>query len=188
MVRFFLALLCASSLSANQNLSNRLHNCEIEVDMLKNSISTQEQARESLQREVSQLLKATRETLNNNQKGSAQQQKSFSSTVEKLQQDLQTLKKHSNDLSASVNTLSKNIQEIKESERQNSRSIKDLEQALRAITLAMGGEKISDSYIVKSGDSLDKIARAHKTTIKQLMDLNKLKNSNIHPGQSLQIK
>jgi predicted nucleic acid-binding Zn-ribbon protein len=184
MVRFLLAFLCISSLSANQsNLANRLHNCEIEVDMLKNSISTQEQAREALQKEVSQLLKATRETLNNNQKGSAQQQKSFSSTVEKLQQDLQTLKKHSNELSTSVNTLSKSIQEIKEGEKQNSRSIKELEQALRALTIAMGGEdRGSDTYIVKSGDSLDKIARDNKTRV------NKLKDSNIRPGQSLALK
>jgi len=154
----------------------------------KRQISTQEQARESLQKEVSQLLKATRETLNNNQKGTAQQQKSFSSTVEKLQQDLQTLKKHSNELSTNVNTLTKTIQEIKEGEKQNSLSIKELEQALRTLTLAMGGEKSSDIYIVKSGDSLDKIARANKTNVKKLIELNKLKDSNIRPGQNLALK
>jgi len=183
---FFLSPLCANQ----SNIANRLHNCEIEVNMLKNSISTQEQARESLQKEVSKLLLATRETLNNNQKGSAQQQKSFSSTVEKLQQDLQTLKNHSNELSKSVNTLSKTIQEVKEGEKQNGRAIKELESALRALTLAMGGDKVpsKDSYIVKSGDSLDKIARAHKTSVKKLMDINNLKDSNIRPGQSLDLK
>ena len=42
-------------------------------------------------------------------------------------------------------------------------------------------------YIVKKGDSLGRIARKHKTTVKHLMDINGLKNHNIKIGQKLNV-
>lgn len=42
-------------------------------------------------------------------------------------------------------------------------------------------------YIVKKGDSLGRIAKKHKTTIKHLMDINGLKNHNIKIGQKLNV-
>ena len=42
-------------------------------------------------------------------------------------------------------------------------------------------------YIVRKGDSLGRIARKNKTTIKHLMDINNLKNHNIRIGQKLNV-
>ncbi len=42
-------------------------------------------------------------------------------------------------------------------------------------------------YVVKKGDYLSKIAKNHKTTVKQLMSINNLKNHNIRIGQKLKI-
>lgn len=44
------------------------------------------------------------------------------------------------------------------------------------------------TYIVKKGDTLTAIAAAHKTSVQTLVDLNKIKNSNmIYAGQVLKI-
>lgn len=43
------------------------------------------------------------------------------------------------------------------------------------------------TYTVRSGDSLDKIARRHGVTVKALMQANGLKNTTIHPKQKLKI-
>lgn len=161
--------------------------------MLKNSISSQEQAREALEKEVSSLLRSTKETLTDSRDGSIQRQKAFDKTLEKLSQDLKLLKSHSNELSQSVNDLSKSLSEIKESQSHQGQSIKELEQAMRAITLAMGGKSsqksgASKTYTVKNGDSLDKIAKLHGMTIAELKELNQMKSSTIHPGQELQVR
>ena len=42
-----------------------------------------------------------------------------------------------------------------------------------------------DNYTVKSGDTLTKIARDYKVTIKQLQQANGIKGSNIKVGQKL---
>jgi LysM repeat protein len=181
---------------ATNALSHRIHACETEMEMLKNSISTQEQAREALEKEVSSLLRATRESIVDANEGSSQRQKTFDKNLEKLTQDLKQLKTHSNDLSLTINDLSKSIQTIKENERQQGQAIKELEQAMRALTLALGGKPSNKpssdgkaaSYTVKSGDSLERIARAHGMTLSEIKELNNLKTSTIHPGQELAVR
>jgi len=45
----------------------------------------------------------------------------------------------------------------------------------------------STTYIVKSGDSLSKIANLHKTTVASLQKLNSISSHIIHPGQVLKV-
>jgi LysM repeat protein len=195
LVYFFCGQLCAGDAASNA-LAHRLNACETEVEMLKNSISTQEQAREALEKEVSGLLKATRDSLADSREGSSQRQKTFDATLEKFTQDLKQLKSHSNELSATLNDLAKTVQGIKESERIQGQAIKELEQAMRALTLALGGKSTgkpstdgkSTSYTVKSGDSLEKIARAHGLTLSEIKELNSLKSATIRPGQELTVR
>ena len=177
-------------------LSHRLHACETEMEMLKNSISTQEQAREALEKEVSSLLRATRDSLADARDGSVQRQKTFDKTLEKLTQYLKQLKSHSNELSQTLNDLAKSVKKIKETETQQGQAIKELEQAMRALTLALSGKPTAKGsadgkasvYIVKSGDSLERIARAHGMTLSEIKELNALKSSTIHPGQELIVR
>jgi LysM repeat protein len=83
---------------------------------------------------------------------------------------------------------------MKETEVKQGQAIKELEQAMRALTLAMGGKPSgkgsgkSTTYTVKSGDSLEKIARAHGMGVSELKELNGLKNATIRPGQELTVR
>lgn len=45
----------------------------------------------------------------------------------------------------------------------------------------------SSTYIVKSGDTLGKIANLHKTTVKNIQQLNNISSHIIHPGQKLKV-
>jgi membrane-bound lytic murein transglycosylase D len=42
-------------------------------------------------------------------------------------------------------------------------------------------------YVVQAGDTMEKIARRHGTTIQALKTENKLKDSLLHPGQKLRV-
>jgi LysM repeat protein len=44
------------------------------------------------------------------------------------------------------------------------------------------------TYTVKSGDSLWKIAKSNRMSVKQLMSFNKLKSANIYPGQKITLR
>jgi D-gamma-glutamyl-meso-diaminopimelic acid endopeptidase CwlS len=175
-------------------LSHRIQVCEAEVEMLKNSISTQEQSREALEKEVSGLLRATRESLAESKDRSSQHSKTIETTLERLSDDLKQLKTHSNELSHTVNELSKTLQNMKEGSQQQGQAIRELEQAMRSITLAMGGKGNGTSsgktasYTVKSGDSLEKVARAHGMTLNEIKELNSLKSLTIRPGQELLVR
>jgi LysM repeat protein len=175
-------------------LLHRVKNCEVEMEMLKNSISTQEQSREALEKEVSQLLKATRESLQETKEGTSFKQNQMDRALDKVVQDCKQLKTHSNELSKTVNELAQACQELKETTSRQGQAIKELEQAMRAITSAMGGKTSSKSsgktasYTVKSGDSLEKIARAHGMTVTELKELNNLKQSTIRAGQELSVR
>jgi LysM repeat protein len=198
---FWVFLLCFSIIKspifAEDHFSalHRIKNCEIELEMLKNSISTQEQSRESLEKEVSILLKATRESMKETKDSTSHKQSSIDAALEKLTQDCKQLKNHSNELSKVVNDLSKTVQGMRESSQQQTVAIRELEQALRTITIAMGAKspKITSSektiaYIVKNGDSLEKIARAYGMTLNEIKEINDLKQSKIHPGQELHVR
>lgn len=195
-MKSILCLVLATSPLLSEDSAATLHrvrNCEIELEMLKNSISTQEQSREALEKEVSSLLKATRDSVRDAREGTSHKQSQMEKALEKLVHDCKQLKAHSNELSSTVNELTQSLQNIKETTKQQGQAIRELEQAMRAITLAIGGKSASKSsgktisYTVKSGDSLEKIARAHGMTVNELRELNDLKQSTIRPGQELRV-
>lgn len=175
-------------------LAHRLSACETEMAMLKNSIATQEESREALEKEVSKMLNAAKEAVKDSSEQSGTRQKNFDKALEKLTSDLKQLKVHCNELSSIVNDLSKTVASVKEGSSAQSLVIKELEQAMRGLTLALGGKSLGKGdasgavHTVRSGDSLEKIARQYGMSIAELKELNALKSSVIRPGQELLVR
>lgn len=61
------------------------------------------------------------------------------------------------------------------------------EQTLAAVPMAVTPPAISSEWTVKKGDTLEKIAKAHQTTVDGLIKLNHLTNSFLKVGQVLKI-
>lgn len=60
------------------------------------------------------------------------------------------------------------------------------------LSLFVKGQPVKDTpkknvYIVKSGDSLGKIARINKTSVSKIKNWNNIKSDTIYPGQELTI-
>lgn len=157
--------------------------------MLKQKLETQEQANEALSSETSQLLKATQETLKRTKESTDTVKKSQDKNIDKIVLDIKTLKTHLNDLSTTLADLNKRIETCIENDKTRSSQIHDLENALRAVTSALNPKASTTGvYTVKSGDSLDKIAKEQGVSVSHLKELNNLSSNTIRPGQQLKLK
>ena len=64
----------------------------------------------------------------------------------------------------------------------------DIDSAIKRLNAAdFSTEKVTKTYVVKVGDTLFGIARAHGLSAKELTELNKLKDTGVKIGQKLQI-
>lgn len=107
--------------------------------------------------------------------------------LEKTTADLRNLTTHTNQALAKLQNLE---QDVSSHEKRLDEVVK-LKSTLTSISHAIGqtppSSTSSASYRVKAGDSLEKIARNHKTNIAALKNLNNLKNDKIVVGQELRI-
>ncbi len=111
---------------------------------------------------------------------------------EKILTDLQQLSQHANQTSSSLNQYRSKIQEIEAAVNAQNRTIEDilsLKSTLQALSQTMGtvSSERGKTYKVKPGDSLEKIARLHKTSVEAIQRENNLSNHRILVGQELAI-
>src|SRR5262249_11938105 len=146
----------------------------------KQKIQNQESVLDSMHSEVSLLLKATKEA---HQTASGQvdkRLKTMEKNLDKLVSDLKQFKKHANDSSSSLSQIQKKLAEQEEIGALQAQQIKDLESALRHLASALQSKTTKDTplqareYCVKSGDTLEKIAKDHGSTIQLIKKENNL--------------
>lgn len=152
-------------------LQNEVYNLQSELQMVFERMETQEKLIDVLRQEVEQTLSST--------KGSSS---SLSTRFADLDLSSKALSKDIVSLRDHFNTLTKKVDE-------QGRSIKQLEVAMKALVEAVSPDKATSAgtYKVKSGDSLDKIAKEHGTTPKVIKELNNLQKDTIYVGQNLVI-
>lgn len=105
--------------------------------------------------------------------------------------DLKRLESRANDSSSLISGYEQQIAEMDEMMRLQAENVEDLKRALKAVMDAVGaGEGPIDSsriYHVQPGDSLGLIAKKHNATIREIKELNGLKNDTIIVGQKLKL-
>jgi chromosome segregation ATPase len=84
----------------------------------------------------------------------------------------------------------KSLEDMQKQNAVRDKNLENLHSALNAMMEALQGqesEKKAEAYRVKSGDTLEKIANAHKTSVKAIKELNGLASDRIRLGQELKI-
>lgn len=174
-----------------QNLSHAVNNQDQEIALLKQKIQNQESVLDSMHAEVTTLIKAAKESQKSTGQEVSSRLKSMEKNIDKLVSDLKQFKKHANETSTSLSDLQKKLAEQQEISNLQAQQIKDLESALRHITSALQAKvaptQQAGEYRVKAGDSLEKIAKDHGTTIEAIKRENNLAKDLIYPGQKLHI-
>ncbi|TVT26690.1 LysM peptidoglycan-binding domain-containing protein [Salinicoccus cyprini] len=85
-------------------------------------------------------------------------------------------------LGGNASSSSSNASEKSESKKETSETSNDSSSSSNSSSNTSTG-----TYSVKAGDTLSKIARAHGTTYRNIMNLNNLSSTVIHPGQKLKV-
>lgn len=150
------------------DLRHSLHGTEVELKLLEEKFESREMASPkgdvvSLQRKIALLEK----------------------TVDKMSTDLKSLMSYANQTTTSLSHYRDQIQEIDRKLGEVSKLRSTLSQMSK--TYAAPEPVAQNTYRVKSGDSLEKIARMHQTTAEALKKSNQLTSDKIVIGQELTI-
>lgn len=174
--------------------THRVKNCEIEIDMLKNNLQSQDEGREKLYKEMEESLSNVKRYLKEAESNASEPKQKMSKTMQGLENDLATLKNHVNQLSSKINELNSTIANLKKDISGHSSSLKSMDEALTLLSKAISPQSMpkrssskEGKYVVQSGDSLEKIAKKHGLTISQLKERNHLSSSVIRAGQELDV-
>lgn len=176
--------------AAFYQLQNQVKNHEAEIGMFESRFQSQEALIESLRNQIDDGLKKTQEYA----RIQHSQLESKSARQEDINQGMALeIKNYVKDTANIFEEYKNRIVELEKIIHLQSQHIENLKSSLKLFIDAQSKELSSGPlgelkvYVVKSGDSLEKIARAHKTTIKRLKELNSLSGDQIIIGQKLNV-
>ena len=120
---------------------------------------------------------------------------SLQSQRENINADIHQLKRNVNDLGTTVGQYKTKLQDVEKvfssTQQSNEKNINNLKVALESMMALVKhkGNSFTSSklYTVRSGDSLERIARKNNTTVEKLKEVNKLTSDLIITGDELRI-
>ncbi len=113
---------------------------------------------------------------------------SLESFQQKAMQDIQRLATHSNQTADKISGQQLQLARMEDLIVQHSKRLEDIQQlkvTLKSISQAIA--KPQHTYTVKPGDTLDKIAKEHSTTVDALKKSNRIEGDRIRVGEQLQL-
>lgn len=173
-------IVCPTLIAAppKQNFQFDLQNVQAELQMVFERMETQENIISVLRQEVENTLSSAK----GNSSNLSNRFSDLDLATKALSKDITTLRDHINSTLKEVDRLGKEMDK-------QSKTIKQLEIAMKALVEAVSPEKAiaTGGYKVKSGDSLEKIAKEHGTSPKAIKELNNLQKDTIYVGQNLHL-
>ncbi len=162
------------------DLRHEVDNHEAEIRMFEERMKTQEIIVDSLRQQLMDSNHKNRELVKGSTVGVEGKISQFSTSIARITDDLHKLQEHSNESSRVMAQYKSKLESLEQ-------RMDQLQTTLKLVLDALQVEEVGTVYEVKSGDSLDKIARRHKTTVRKLKELNQLTNDRIYIGQKLKL-
>lgn len=184
------------------DLRHEVNNHESEIRMYDEKLKSFEDIIDGLRDQFSESTQAQKEQLKGNTTNLEGKMTAIETMSKGLISDLRQFKTHANDTSAALAQYKLKISELEKIIEQQNQNIDHLQTAMRSLMEALQtkeagsskgaaanatAEAPSGTYRVKSGDSLEKIARHNQTTVQVLKDLNGLSHDRIVVGQLLKM-
>ena len=185
-----------------EDMRHEVRNHESEIRMYEEKLSTMDSSIDTLRQQLADAHQANKDVLKETSTNSEIKVTSLDTTVKGMVADLRQLKGHANDSATALGQYKTKLLEMEKIMDAQSQNIESLQAALKSMMDAMqvrggggssGGSAAVESsngsrtYRVRSGDSLDKIARSQGTTITAIKEANSLVNDRIIVGQNLRM-
>lgn len=158
----------------------KIHNLETIIDSLRQHSTETAQAHKNALMDSSSTLETKINGLETTSKGLVADIKQFKNHANETASTLAQYKKKLSDLEKIIDIQNQNLDHL----QTVLKSLTDAFQVKNNLTSSSSMEKV---YKVATGDSLEKIARKHQTTVQAIKDLNGLTNNKIIIGQTLKI-
>jgi len=171
-----------------------IENHEAEIRTFDEKLKNLDLIIENLSDQVSDSGKQNKELLKSNSNSFESKIQALDAVSKGLVADLRQFKIHSNETTALLNEYRQKINELEKIVDQQNQNIGHLQAAMRSLMEALQGKPAEgtsstanpgQTYKIKSGDSLEKIARAHGISIQALKMANNLINDKIVVGKTL---
>lgn len=178
------------------DLRREVYNHESEIRTFENRVATQEESLGKFREEFKESTKGQKEILKTHQGCFESRLNALEGGQKALISDLKQIRNHSMEsqelfkvfkdkmisLEKNVDVLTKNLEILQSA----THSLVDALKPSQGAGLALEAGR-SSIYKVKAGDSLEKIARQNRTTIKVIKELNHLTKDTITVGQNLKL-
>lgn len=171
-------------------LRRHVGNLEIEVQQINEKFASIESIVDSIRRQSNDSSMTHKEQLQVSNISLETKISALEFTIKGLLSDLQILKSHLNESSSLQTDYRQQLSKYEKQIATQNQSIEKMQTALKSVMdlLQTGAEEeSSEIYTVKPGDSLEKIANSHGTTVKAIRDLNQLTIDRIRIGQKLKL-
>lgn len=193
--------------STIDDLRHQLNNHEAEIRMYDEKLSNLDTIIESVRDQLSDTSKSHKEQLKGSSTTLESKITALETTAKGLSNDMRQFKTYANDSTVALADYKLKIEGLAKSVEQQNQNIEHLQAAMRSLMQALNGDQpvasksapVASStdapptatsgitYRIKAGDSLEKIARSHQTTIQALKELNGLTTDRIVVGKVLLI-
>ena len=182
-----------------ETLKHRVSNNESEISVFDEKLKTLDTIIESVRDQLNDSTKNHKEQLKGNTSSLEMKISSLETTSKGLVSDLRQLQSHANESAAALAQYKQKFSELEKLIIQQNQDLEHMQAAIRSLMDILQGKAASGTstdttdadsgnlYKVKSGDSLEKIARAHGVTIQSLKDTNGLTSDRIVVGKTLKI-
>lgn len=180
---------------AVDDIRHEVGNQQAEIRMHDEKFKNVDAIIEHLRDQVEDSAKFYKEQLKNNLAGVDAKLVSLDKVYQGVVQDIRQFQAHSKDTASILEQYKQKITEMEKVIDQQNQNIGHLQAALQSLMDALQGHDqghqplkhvpSGNSYKVKQGDSLEKIARSHQTTIQAIKEVNGLTTDRIVVGKTL---
>lgn len=175
------------------NLDDLRHdiNCfQTELQILDGRIKYNENALANLKSQDLEKQQARLEQLNTQIQSFERRWTAHEKTRDQASQEIHQLSSHAHETTAALSQCKTRIEELEDQLVAGQRRFEELGKLKGNIETLAKSLRVSDPfkiYKVRPGDSLEKIAKAHKTTVEKIKQFNRLEQDLIVVGQELKI-